>query len=502
MATQSKFLVLNPSPNNIESIIKKANLQNSKNGPFEAVFLLGDSFPKGSSIPNNDIDAPTYFSEGRNGLLDTVVSEEGTSLVNLKDNLKCLRSGLNLISTSSGFTVATLSGHSHDEAEKEQIINELTNLKKKIDILLSFEWPYAIAKQEELSLVGDKFIDQVVKICQPKYHFAVGNDNGKYFENNIFKWDNGDFTRFISLGQEGGGEKWFYAFGLSSEPTTTPESNLGNNPFIEIKKDEISQKRPLEKAEEKVIKRPKVVSPENCFFCLSNPKVETHMIVSIGSHSYLTIAKGPLTRASKDLPFSGHAIIIPIEHIPTIRKLTSDIRESPIQKEIEQFKNSLVKAFCTNKPFYKIVFFEINRLSNIHQHVQMVPVPENLVERFESDLEEKAKINNENFKHNHTLNFRKFTDENDPILVDILNKSDYIMFTAYKNEIEKTIYISELDDPSKSLDLQFPRRVLSYTLKCPKRTYWEKCQQPKHREARECEEFKAFYKESDFTINK
>lgn len=98
-------------------------------------------------------------------------------------------------------------------------------------------------------------------------------------------------------------------------------------------------------------KKTKVVTPDQCFFCLSNPKTETHMIVSIGSQAYLTVAKGPLTRSNKDLSFSGHGIIIPIQHVPNVNE-----RDGPIQQEINQFQQTLVKAFATQKPFLKLIF--------------------------------------------------------------------------------------------------------------------------------------------------
>src|SRR5579862_8414860 len=37
--------------------------------------------------------------------------------------------------------------------------------------------------------------------------------------------------------------------------------------------------------------------PESCFFCLSNPNIQKHLITSIGNDAYLTTAKGPLTNS-------------------------------------------------------------------------------------------------------------------------------------------------------------------------------------------------------------
>lgn len=49
-----------------------------------------------------------------------------------------------------------------------------------------------------------------------------------------------------------------------------------------------------------------------CWFCLSNPQVEKHLVVSIGETSYVTLAKGPLRPE-----YSSHLLIMPITHVAT-----------------------------------------------------------------------------------------------------------------------------------------------------------------------------------------
>ena len=501
MSNKHKFLVLNPSPEGLDKVIEKANLQNQKIGPFEAILLLGDVLPAGSSIPSNEIQQSTFFTQGINGISENVpIGETESRLVDVKSNLTYMKGPFTKFKLASGLTIAYLAGTEITEEIQQNIEKEIG--VGKVDILVTYNWPYAIAKQRKLLLVANNKIDSFVKKIKPRYHFAVGNERGRYLENEPFKWDDETITRFISLGQEGSGEKWFYAFEIANNLTQVSPAKLAENPFtIKIEDTPEPTKRPIEDVDKDIApaKKAKVVTPDQCFFCLSNPKVETHMIISIGSYTYMTVAKGPLTRPSKNLPFSGHAIIIPIEHMATLRNTTADVIESPIYQEIVKYQDSLVKAFAISKPFLKLVFFEINRKTNVHQHVQFLPVGENLIEAFPKALEEKSKLNNENFERNQKLNFEEFKDINDPKLLEILNNTDYIAFTICHNESDKTVYIAQLKDESKAIDLQFPRRVLAYTLKCPKRTYWDKCQQSKYKETQECEEFKNFYKEYDFT---
>ena len=61
---------------------------------------------------------------------------------------------------------------------------------------------------------------------------------------------------------------------------------------------------------------------DECWFCLSNPAVTKHLIVSIGTETYVTLPKGQLCRTSKDgpsedspVPGGGHVLIIPVRAI-------------------------------------------------------------------------------------------------------------------------------------------------------------------------------------------
>ncbi|KAG7664236.1 uncharacterized protein J8A68_002250 [[Candida] subhashii] len=504
MSGNYKFLVLNPSPENLDQIFQKANLQNSKNGPFEATVLLGDVLPEtATEFPTTKLDGATYFAEGKHGLSNTIHSSSSESdLVDVSPNLTFSKSLVNIVKLTSGLVLMLVSGSA--TADEESLLAEVKKINIKVDILVTYEWPNSIAALEQLTLVGHDTIDKISKIIKPRYHFAVGTESGKFFELEPFSWDTGEVTRFISLGQEGSDEKWFYAFSMNINRDLIQDEipNLRTNPFtIESRKRQHVHEEAGDKEGETVtIKKPKVVSPESCFFCLSNPKTETHMIVSIGTYLYMTIAKGPLTRSTQELPFSGHGILVPIEHIPSIRSKYEDVYQSPVYQEILKYQNNLVQAFAKQRPQDRLIFFEVSRSTNVHYHVQFLPIGVTVVDKFVNSLKMRARLNNEKFVKNHKLEFKHFNKQDDPELLSIMNKSDYVMFTVgTPNDEEKSIYISELADSDKPIDMQFPRRVLAHTLNLPKRVYWDKCQQPKLKEISDCEEFKKFFHEFDIT---
>lgn len=159
--------------------------------------------------------------------------------------------------------------------------------------------------------------------------------------------------------------------------------------------------------------RPPPLGPAECWFCLSNPKVTKHLIVAIGTETYLTLPKGqlPPTLSSNKMvqnkvtgvpelpagapqpspvPGGGHVLIIPISHHQTLLSIPKEDVE-PIEKEIDQVKDALKESY---KEFGCVpVAFEVGRLGGRggHAHVQIVPVPEALASRVEGAFLEEAK---------------------------------------------------------------------------------------------------------------
>lgn len=464
----SRYLVLNPNPEGLDKVVGKANVQNQKNGPFEAVLFLGDAY---LAWPSQRLDVPGYVIEGCGGDIQPQPEVNETNYNRLDQSVvvKTLELGTKVM-----FIAANA------EADLESHIDNVT---EPVDILITYDWPWAIARQENYASFGNKQIDKLVNKTRPTYHFAVGpKHTGKFFENRPFRWDDGRHTRFISLGQEGSGDKWYYAFKLEEE--TIDDNQAIANPFTAI-----SRKREAPNDDLTLIERkrrqlePKVVNPGECFFCLSNPNVETHMIVAIGKHSYLTTAKGPLTRPLKNMAFSGHVIIIPIQHVATLRD------QEETAEEIKKFQQAIVDAYSNTE--YVPIFFEISRANNVHFHVQVVPVPKLKLEKFESVLTQKALQNNEKYHdRNQKLEFIKLEDGTTP-------EGDYVRFII--GTPTRTYHVARLQEPEKMIDLQFPRRVLAVTLNLTKRIYWNQCKQPKFVETEECDEFKKFFKPHDFT---
>lgn len=115
---------------------------------------------------------------------------------------------------------------------------------------------------------------------------------------------------------------------------------------------------------------------ESCFFCLSYPQLEKHLIVSIGSEAYLTTAKGPLTNPDSNpstLPFSSHILIIPLTHTATLQTIDDAESRASTLAEMHQYRQALTRMLKSRG--CGAVTFEIARRRNVHAHWQVVPVP-------------------------------------------------------------------------------------------------------------------------------
>ncbi|KAI0647378.1 nuclear protein [Trametes meyenii] len=143
---------------------------------------------------------------------------------------------------------------------------------------------------------------------------------------------------------------------------------------------------------------PKPIAPDECWFCLSNPNLAKHLIVSIGTECYVTLPKGQIIPTHQGanhpnappVPGGGHVLIVPITHYPTYLSIPPDLAE-PILDETEKYKSALRAMY--GKHGAAAVCFEVGRMSakGGHAHVQVVPVPTKLRNAVEDAFREEGR---------------------------------------------------------------------------------------------------------------
>lgn len=378
-----------------------------------------------------------------------------------------------------------------------------------------------------LDHVGKEAIAEVVSLLCPRYHFASSSSN-VYFERQPYKNDEHKLsdvhsgkkwhvTRFVGLGEAFNDKKqkvfinfasyqliflihlikYMYAFNaLPSEETPEQDlyvipKNTTSSPFAN--KDIINKKRKfeeLEKEEEERYQQSKqppqydrfISSGDNksmkksenthpllqrtvgCWFCLSNPDIEKHLIISIGKEVYLTLAKGAIT--------PHHILIIPIEHQSSIYG-----SYKKLEIEVNEYKKALVDCFSKLKQ--SVVFWDRSMVGfhsedRLHAHLQAIPIPkdqeENLIKIIEQ-VTEKENMQIVHLKKNVRVNY------------------PYVHF-----EIPNVVSILVRSDKKGRGLLQFGRKVVSILLGVPEKEDWKNCASSKDIETKHTNDFKEIFK--------
>ncbi|AMD20717.1 HDL027Cp [Eremothecium sinecaudum] len=491
--TKAKILVLGANSESLQEILLKSAKLNAKSGPFDCSIILGSALKSLLFDPKEPVTGPTFVTNGGSNLSDKSGSHE------ICENIKLLNN-YGVYQISCGLKIGYLTINDDGVANLKDEIMTVFSKASGVHILLTHYWPSVIRLGK--SSLGREFIDEIVTTTKPFYHFSALGEN--FFELEPFKWyDSEDpiITRFINLGIYGTGEKWAYAFNITfdtDEKVIIPE-NIIDNPFLRAK-------RSLESPQSSSTKKPKVLLPSSCHFCLSNPNVADHMVISVSKLSYLTIAKGPLSIPRDEMEFSGHCLIIPIEHIPKLNHSNSksdDILNTPLALDMSKFEESIVNMNYKNYDMCTVVF-EINSSNSIHYHKQVIPVPKYFIANFVNALNRQVHLNNERFTSNAKFEFQEYTGIKNAEYLVLLNDpaTNYLQFTVYETpKTDPKIYIATFEADER-LDLQFGRRVLAFLLKLPRRVLWNSkiCEQRKEDEEAEVEKFQIGYKTFDFTI--
>lgn len=190
-----------------------------------------------------------------------------------------------------------------------------------------------------------------------------------------------------------------------------------------------------------------------CWFCLSSPNVEKHLILSIGDYCYLTLAKGGLSE--------DHFLLIPIEHFQAIN---DDDNGDEVLQELERYKSSLVEFF--RKKSKGVVFFERN-FRSVHWQLQVVPVPSALLDGLDSRI---RSISSKHFSDFNYIDIPMGCSLRDMIPM----KAPYMYW-----QIEPTgkRFVSQIKVKNSFFPLQVGRITLAdeTILDCEEKIDWKKC---------------------------
>ena len=525
----------------ISAVIGKIGALHSKNA-FALALIAGDLFADPQTETDDDkatvtsllagkieVPLPTYFALGQHSLPAEVV-EKLKADGEVCHNLYFLGKRTT-VKTSEGIRIVALGGaldtnltagvskesylpfYSEDDAKALRGANSA-------DVLITSEWPAEVGTGSKKTVPTGETITQracVADLCstlKPRYHFSTSPvffEREPFFHNPTDPSDGYRLTRFLSLAPFGNPnkEKWIYAFSLDTAappPTTIPPGATASPlSFTSKKRAPLPEQNSYRFASDdshqhrRPHKRQKAPppTPGECFFCLSNPNVATHLITSIATDAYLTTAKGPLTtmKTFPSLAFPAHMLIIPLTHAPTLASMDPESRNSTFL-ELEKYRSALHKMLIAkSNSTLGSVTWEVSRSGGIHTHFQFLPVPADLVKRGLVEAAFKVEAENERYPA---------VEKRD--VGDGLNEAqDYFRVIVWDPPAEEsgkgreTHLVLPLDS-SFRFDLQFGRRVLAKLLGLEGRMNWRDCGQSHEDEVADAEAFKEAFKPYDFAL--
>ncbi|KAG9960625.1 CwfJ domain protein, partial [Aureobasidium melanogenum] len=539
----SKIAVIGAVNGQVSAVFGKLSALHAKNA-FAFAIITGDLFadPVNPSAEEAaqlkdllegkiEIALPVYFALGKRELPREVQEKLSANAGELCSNLYFL-GRRTTVKTSEGVKIVALGGAHMDAVSDKSLITEFSpshtpeDVKvlrgaNTADILVTSEWPAEIRTGSNAPYTGEEAVSQqgVADLCtvlKPRYHFSFSEG---FLEREPFFHAQGEddsgyqITRFISLASYGNAakQKWIYAFTLDTAvaPTATVPSGVTASPlsFTKKRKAVESQTQSFSRFSggsgdgggrqrgRNKRARPNP-NPSECFFCLSNPNIATHLISSIGDSAYLTTAKGPLPtpKTFPALGFPGHMLIIPLEHAPTLASIQDQDSKKATIAEMHRYRLALQSMLtkrsedAAEADKLGAVTWEISRLGGIHIHWQFMPVPQDIIKKGLVEAGFKVEAENQSYP----------AFESSSVSTDVAAEGDCFKATIWDGAEEKTMVLPL--DSSFRFDLQFGRRVLAKLLGLESRSHWQDCDQSEAEESIDVEAFKAAFAPFDFSL--
>ncbi|KDP33838.1 hypothetical protein JCGZ_07409 [Jatropha curcas] len=213
---------------------------------------------------------------------------------------------------------------------------------------------------------------------------------------------------------------------------------------------------------------------KECWFCLSSPSVESHLIISIGENYYCALAKGPLVQ--------DHVLLIPVEHSPNTVSLPEEC-----ESELVEFRNSL-KLYYKNQGKEAVLFEWVSKRGT-HANLQVAPVPSSraaVIQDIFNMAAEKLGFKFVIMKFDNNSDGRKW----------LRTQFDRNHSFFYVELPDGTVLLHSVDENEK-FPAQFGREVLAGLLNKPERADWRACTLSKEEEMKMVEEFKKQFGELD-----
>ncbi|KAL3943881.1 MAG: hypothetical protein SGBAC_002039 [Bacillariaceae sp.] len=209
----------------------------------------------------------------------------------------------------------------------------------------------------------------------------------------------------------------------------------------------------------------------DCWFCLSSPTCETHLIVGVYQQWYACMPKGPI--------HPGHVLLVPVAHT----------NKGAWGWETNEWMDLVQKLKLHASQAYDMDLFIFERAmetkGGYHSHVQCVPIPKTCTSSLRATL----------MAHSKACGFTLRPIESD-LGIDTMVSADDSYFYAEivtQSHSHRFLYKHNDDSPKSVVPLQFAREVLASVLKDPKLAHWKSCVLEKEKESEMASELRSSF---------
>lgn len=211
----------------------------------------------------------------------------------------------------------------------------------------------------------------------------------------------------------------------------------------------------------------------DCWFCLSSPTCETHLITGVYDEWYTTMPKGPV--------HPGHILLVPVQH-------TSQGAWTLDQEWVKLVEK--VQEHASQTYDMDLFLFErcMETRGGYHTHIQCVPIPRDSSTRLQSTMMAHAKASGFDLRVIQSdLGVKAILEKDDSYFYSEIRTASHVYRFLYRR--------AAAEKKSSSVPLQFAREVLASVLNNPKLAHWKACVVDKDQETKLAADFRTSFTE-------
>jgi diadenosine tetraphosphate (Ap4A) HIT family hydrolase len=209
----------------------------------------------------------------------------------------------------------------------------------------------------------------------------------------------------------------------------------------------------------------------DCWFCLSSPTCETHLITGVYNEWYATLPKGPV--------HPGHVLLVPVTHTRNGAWTQSDTSEWT--QLVEKLQQHAAQTYeCDLLVFERAMATK----GGYHTHINCVPIPRDSTTKLQTTMMAHAKASGfelRNVQSDLGMN-TMISDEDSYFYAEVRTQRQTHRF-LYKHD-------SDVGGAASTVPLQFAREVLASVLQNPKLAHWKSCVVDKEQETQLTKDFR------------